>query len=130
MKSKYILFFIISLFSPLFVTFVMSEFYGGVFNQYIGSKNGFLAVGIFGSIFCSMILYLSISNLLPWNIFITWLIYTLTYFFVAIIGMSFAEDPVRNVEMFFSSINTWLFVFFGVLFVWIGQGMGRAKESK
>jgi hypothetical protein len=108
----------------------MSEFYGGIFNQYIGSKNGFLAVGVFGSIFCSMILYLSISNLLSWNIFITWLIFTLAYLLVAIIGMLFAEDPVHNVGMFFSSINTWLFVFFGMFFVWIGRGIGREKESK
>lgn len=114
--------------SPSIFSYIASYFYGVIFVEYLGSASSFFFIGAAAAFSSSVLIHVPIGYFFRGNFLLAWVIYLFLFSLTATFGMLFSEDRFLNIVMFWGSTNTWLFLMFGLFFVWVGNMMRVKRE--
>ncbi len=113
--------------SPYIWTLISNVFSGMLFVSYVDSKIVFSTVGAISALISSAIFYLPAGYYLKGSYILSGIYYVFVFFVVTLAGMYFTGG-LKNAGLLYSSTDTWLYLLFSLMFLYIGSHLRSRKH--
>jgi len=127
MLKKVTIIIILGSVAPYFWTWITNIFYGRLFVNYLDNVYIFWMIGIMAAIISTAILFVPAGYYLKGKCFLNWVYFILVFAIINNVGM-YLLNATENISIFWSSINTWVYILLNYVFICVGAKAANKKE--